>query len=306
MKTNNLMVNKTHKMYIKGAFVRSESNRTLKLNLGGEIKNIPYSSRKDLRNAVEASKGGYKKFSSATAYNRGQILYRMAEMLSDRFSEALDIVAEQYSGWSGDAISKPLKPEDEIKKVIDRIIWYAGWTDKVGPLYSSLNPVVSPMLNFTHWLPMGNICVVPGANATLLSTLSLVLPILVSGNSVVLVMNYQQGPLATFLAELLHTSDVPAGVVNILTGKPEEVLEVYAEHKEINAVYTSNLTKEEEKTIRMLATSNLKRVYHLNNSSLSDWKDDDKSQSPEMILNFCEAKTVWHPIGCSIGQSSSY
>jgi acyl-CoA reductase-like NAD-dependent aldehyde dehydrogenase len=261
-----LPVRKTYKLYIDGAFPRSESGRTYE----AEGQNVARASKKDLRDAVRAARAGFKKWSGMTAYNRGQVLYRIAEMTEARRAE----FAELCSG------------APEVEGAIDRIVWYAGWADKLPQVLGSSNPVAGPYFNFTVTEPTGVVGTLAPEEPPLLGLVSRVLPALVGGNAVVAVASESRPLAAVELAEVLATSDVPAGAVNLLTGYRDELAPVLAAHMDVNALDLAGADGQALELERA-ASENVKRVVH----GRAD------VQSPYEISAFLELKTVWHPIG---------
>jgi len=261
-----LPVKKTYKLFVGGAFPRSESGRTYE----AEGQNVARASRKDVRDAVRAARAAQPGWAAATAYNRGQVLYRLAEMVEARIPE----FAELSTG------------RDEVERAIDRIVWYAGWADKLAQVIGSSNPVAGPYFNFTVPEPTGVVGVLAPDDPPLLGLVTRVLPPLVGGNAVVAVASEQRPLAAIELAEAIATSDVPGGVVNLLTGFRAELAPVLASHMDVNAIdigAANGAAPELEK----LAAENVKRVIH----GAAD------AQSPWDIAGFLELKTVWHPIG---------
>ena len=261
-----LPVNKTYKLYIGGAFPRSESGRTYE----AEGANVARGSRKDLRDAVRAARGAFAGWSGMTAYNRGQVVYRIAEMLEARRSEFADL----SSGV------------DEVDRSIDRLVWYAGWADKLAQVLGSSNPVAGPYFNFTVPEPTGVVGILAPDEPPLLGLVSRVAPAIVGGNTTVVVASETHPLAAVELAEVLATSDVPGGVVNLLTGFREELAPWLAGHMDVNAIDLAGADGQVEE-LEQLAAENVKRVVR--------GAADD--QSPWEIASFLELKTVWHPIG---------
>jgi len=261
-----LPVNKTYKLYIGGAFPRSESGRTYE----AEGANVARGSRKDLRDAVRAARAAFPKWSTMTAYNRGQVVYRIAEMLESRRGE----FAELSSG------------ADEVDRAIDRLVWYAGWADKLAQVLGSSNPVAGPYFNFTVPEPTGVVGILAPDEPPLLGLVSRVAPAIVGGNTTVVVTSETHPLAASELAEVLATSDVPGGVVNLLTGFRDELAPWLAGHMDVNALDLAGADGQVEELER-LAAENVKRVVR-------GTADD---QSPWEIASFLEMKTVWHPIG---------
>jgi len=261
-----LPVKKTYKLFIGGAFPRSESGRTYEV----QGQNVARASRKDVRDAVSAARGAQPKWASATAYNRGQVIYRIAEMIEARAAE----FAELCSG------------RKEVERSIDRVVWYAGFADKLAQVIGSSNPVAGPYFNFTIPEPTGVVAVIAPDEPPLLGLVSRVVPALTGGNAVVALAS-ETSPLAAIeLAEALATSDVPGGVVNLLTGYRAELAPWLASHMDVNAI---DLTGADglRTDLEAAAAENVKRVVagRADGQSLSD------------IASFLELKTVWHPIG---------
>ncbi len=282
-----LGVLKTYKLYIAGKFPRTESGRFYKLesHSGEALANMCQASRKDFREAVVAARAAQGKWASASAYNRGQILYRIAEMLEGR--------AEQFAAELVQMGAQPEAAKAEVACAIDRLVYYAGWCDKYQQVFSSVNPVASSHFNFSLPEPTGVVSVLAPQDTGLLGLVSVIAPIIAAGNTAV-VLGPQTKALCTItFAEVLHTSDLPAGVVNLLTGDPDELLEHFASHMDVNAIVYCGDDPDQVKQIRTLATDNLKRAIIRHRP---DWHADD-AQSPYDILDTIEVKTTWHPIG---------
>jgi acyl-CoA reductase-like NAD-dependent aldehyde dehydrogenase len=256
-------VKKTYKLYVGGAFPRSESGRTYE----AEEHNIAQASRKDLRDAVRAARGAVAKWSGMTAYNRGQVLYRVAEMLEARSGE----LAALCDG------------REEVEAAVDRVVWYAGWTDKLPQVLGGANPVAGPYFNFTVPEPTGVVGIVAPAEPALLGLVSRLAPVLAGGNVAVVVASEPHPRAAIELAEVLATSDVPGGVVNILTGRRDELAPHLAAHLDVDALDLDRGDAELERA----GADNVKRVV----CGRGD------VQSPYEISRFLELKTVWHPMG---------
>ncbi len=261
-----LPVRKTYKLFIGGSFPRSESGRTYE----AEGQNVARASRKDVRDAVRAARDGYGKWSSMTAYNRGQVLYRVAEMMEARRDEFADL----SSGGK------------EVDRAIDRVVWYAGWADKLPQVLGGSNPVAGPYFNFTVPEPTGVVGVLAPDEPPLAGLISRIAPVLVGGNAVVAVASETHPLAAIELAEVLATSDVPGGAVNILTGYREELAPWLAGHMDVNAI---DVTGADGLSVDLerLAADNVKRVVRGQADGQSAWQ----------IADFLELKTVWHPIG---------
>ena len=256
-------VRKTYKLYVGGAFPRSESGRTYE----AEEHNIAQASRKDLRDAVRSARGALAKWSGMTAYNRGQVLYRVAEMMEARAVE----LAELCEG------------RGEVERAIDRFVWYAGWTDKLAQVLGGANPVAGPYFNFTMPEPTGVVGIVAPAEPALLALVSRLAPVLAGGNVAVVIASEPHPRAAIELAEVLATSDVPGGVVNVLTGLRDELAPVLAAHLDVDALDLDRGDAELERA----AADNVKRVVFARAGA----------QSPYEISSFLELKTVWHPMG---------
>ena len=261
-----LSVKKTYKLYIGGAFPRSESGRTFEA--GGH--NVARASRKDARDAVRAARSALPGWAAMTAYNRGQVLYRLAEMMETR-------AADLEAACSG---------RSEVEAAIDRTVWYAGWADKLAQVIGSSNPVAGPYFDFTIPEPTGVVAILAPSDPPLLGLVSRTLPALVGGNTVVVVAGEPASVAAVELAEALATSDFPGGSVNVLTGSADELAPWLAGHMDVNAI---DLTGVDGPTVELerSAAENVKRVI----------RADADSQSPWEISRFLELKTVWHPIG---------
>lgn len=276
-------VKKTYKLFIGGKFPRSESGRTYRLvnGEGDVICNVSQASKKDFRNAVVAARAAVAGWEGTAAFLKSQIIYRIAEMLESRFVQFVqELTAEGVS---------PEEAAREVKEAIDLVVHYAGWADKYQALFSTVNPVSSPHFSFSTLEPTGVVSIAAPEESSLLGILSAVLPVIVGGNTCVVLASNMMPVSAITLAEVLATSDVPAGVVNILTGVRSELLPSMASHMDVNALLVCSVEFEERKLARELAADNLKHVV------LRD--DDAIRQSPYHILDFQEVKTTWHPIG---------
>lgn len=282
-----LSVAKTYKIYIDGKFPRTESGRfyPVKDSRGGVIANVCLSSRKDLRNAVVAARRGLSDWSKRSAYNRGQILYRIAEMLEDR--------KEQFVSEIVSLGFKRKEAEEEVALSVDRLVYYAGWADKYQQVFSAVNPVNSSHFNFSVLEPVGVVGVIAPEDSPLLGLVSLVAPVITGGNTCVTLASGRLPLPAVTFSEVLHSSDVPPGVVNILTGTAKEILPPMAAHMDVNSIAYGNAVGEEIKELEEAASLSVKRtrVY-----KSVDWNSDD-SQHPYLIVDFQETKTTWHPIG---------
>lgn len=282
-----LPVDKTYKIYIGGKFPRTESGRFFALEdqKGRVIANICRGSRKDFRNAIVAARSASPGWSAATAYLRGQILYRIAEMLEGRHDQ---FVAELV--LQGVARRKA---KHEVNATVDRLIYYAGWSDKYQQIFSSVNPVSSSHFNFSVLEPTGVVSVLAPDDSSLLGLVSNIAPAIVGGNTCVVLASESRPLCAVSFAEVLHASDVPAGVVNILTGFREELTTQFASHMDVNAVVFCDGDADIAKLIQIEAANNMKRVI----SRVDTRWAEDSAQSPYLIRDTQETKTTWHPIG---------
>ena len=265
-------VRKTYKLYVGGEFVRSESGRAYRVD--GSV-NVPRGSRKDLRDAISAARTAFLGWAGRTAMNRGQILYRAAEMLDGRRSQFVEVLG------GGRTAAR------EVEQAVDALVWYAGWTDKLGQVAGNTNPVAGPYFNFTIPEPTGVVGIIAPAESPLAGLVKRVAPALCGGNTVV-VLASETSPLpALTLAEVLATSDFPGGVVNVIAGYHRELLSWLAGHMDVNAVDVAGCTPEEVAAVEKAAADNVKRVI----------KTPLREMSPQLITAFMEMKTVWHPIG---------
>ncbi len=285
-----LDVRKTYKLYIGGSFVRSESGRYLPAtsNGGAPLDNVCHASRKDFRDAVVAARNAFDGWSKRTAYLRGQILYRAAEMVQNRADELINEISRSTD-------SAPEEAAREVTCAIDRLVYYAGWTDKYSQIFSSVNPVATSHFNFTTPEPTGVVVVLAPDEPSLLPLVSLIAPVILSGNVAVVVASEKHPlPAATF-AEILATSDLPGGVVNLLTGKRNDLLSHIASHMDVNAVVDGTGCGEVAAKLQSGTALNLKR-YSTHSLNGSDWFGE-KAEDPYWILDTIEYKTAWHPIG---------
>ena len=286
---NRLPITKTPKVYVGGAFIRSESGRTFAIkDAGGRFfANVPQCTRKDLRNAVEAAAKAGPGWAKRTPYNRGQILYRLGEMLEARKADMADALL--LGGVSKSAAAK------EITAAVDRLIYYAGWADKYEQVLGSVNPVAAPYFNFTVTEPMGIVGVIAPEEAPLLGLVSLIAPVIVSGNTVVALASVAQPYPAIVLGEMLATSDLPGGVVNLLTGLRKELLPTFATHTHLRAL-AAVADAGERQALALGAVESVKRTKFWKAEEKIDWFAE-KAQSLYAIRDFLEFKTTWHPIG---------
>lgn len=280
-----LEVLKTYKLYIGGQFPRSESGRYYPLmNSKKEIiANISLSSRKDFRNSVEAARSAFAGWSGKTHFNRGQILYRIAEMLEGRKAQFIDELVLQ-------GLTKKQAGE-EVSLSVDRLVYYSGWCDKYSALFSTVNPVSSSHFNFSVPEPTGVVAVIASEKSSLLGLISVIAPIIAGGNTCVVLASEKLPLCSISFAEVLATSDLSAGVVNILTGNSEELHSHFSSHMDVNAVVYCRDNKTEMKTISENASLNVKRVFFWNKI----WNKEE-SQNPYLILDLQEIKTTWHPV----------
>jgi acyl-CoA reductase-like NAD-dependent aldehyde dehydrogenase len=278
-----LAVRKTYKLFVGGAFPRSESGRSYVVTsaAGDFLANAALASRKDVRDAVRVARGAFGRWSGATAYNRGQILYRIAEMLEGRRAQFVD---EVTATEGNDASST-------VDAAIDRWVWYAGWADKIAQVYGNANAVAGPFFNLSAPEPVGVVGIVAPPDSSLLGLVSVLAPVIVTGNTAV-VLAAERHPLpAITLAEVLATADLPGGVVNLLTGRPAETAPWLAGHLDVNAVDLTGVADQAMRTdLEREAAENLKRVPRLP----ADWAADPGT---DRLTAFLEIKTVWHPKG---------
>jgi aldehyde dehydrogenase (NAD+) len=285
-------VSKTYKLYLGGAFPRSESGRTYPATggIGGSIKaNVAQGSRKDARDAVAAARKAFKGWSSATAYNRGQVIYRIAEMLEGRRAQFVDLLG----GRAEDAVS--------VDAAIDRLVHYAGWTDKLAAVFGGANPVAGPYFSFSTPEPTGVVAAIAPQDDPLLGLVSVIAPIITSGNAAVVIASHQQPLAAVNLAEVLATSDLPGGVVNILTGDPAEMAPHLAAHGDVNALDLTGTERSLRTDLERAAAGTVKRVY------APAGQDFSRLPGTARLRAFLEIKTVWHPTGAvSLAGGSGY
>tara|TARA_B100000586_G_scaffold269159_2_gene247291 strand:+ start:645 stop:1508 length:864 start_codon:yes stop_codon:yes gene_type:complete len=280
-------IKKTYKLYIGGKFPRTESGRYIKwvdANNKGAV-NICRGSRKDFRNAMVTARDAFSGWCSRTAYNRSQILYRIGEILEGRRSQFMDELILQGSSKK--------EAGNEINQSIDRLIYYAGWADKYQQIFSRVNPVASSYFNFSYPEPTGVVSALAPNNSSLIGLVSIVAPIIAGGNTVVVLASEEKPLCSITFAEVLHTSDVPGGVVNILTGYRSELLDHFSSHMDVNAIVYCGNESEEIKLVQENAALNVKRpIVYTDENWLSK-----NVQDPYRILNTLETKTTWHPVG---------
>lgn len=274
-------VKKTYKLFIGGQFPRSESGRSYEITGadGKFIANPALASRKDLRDAVTAAKSALPGWSGATAFNRGQILYRIAEIMEGRRDQFVAEILALEGGTTKAATA-------QVTEAIDLWVWYAGWCDKISTIAGATNPIAGPYYNFTIPEELGIVGVIAEQKESLLGLIAAIAPVISTGNSAVVIASEKRPLPAITLSEALATSDLPAGVLNILTGKVSELAPWLASHMEIDGLDVTGVNSKVESELRIAGAENLKRIHRFN-----------KAQSPERMLAFMEAKTVWHPIG---------
>ncbi|MEM1348497.1 MAG: aldehyde dehydrogenase family protein [Myxococcota bacterium] len=286
-----LLVLKTYKLFIGGKYPRSESGRVRPhRNPKGElVAHMSHASRKDFRDAVVAARGAQAAWSSRTAFNRGQILYRVAEMLESR-AESFWAKLSSHAGYS------ETNAQHELAASVDRLVWYAGWSDKFSQLFGAANPVASHHFNITSPEPTGVVVLLGPPSAPLLGLVSTIAPIIVSGNAVVVVVDSTAPTLALELAEVFSTSDLPGGVVNILTAPRAELVHHIGGHRDVDAVCAVGSSSEERRALALEAAESVKRVEFFDDPGREGWLHSS-AQSPYRILPFVEFKTAWHPVG---------
>ncbi|MCX4478966.1 aldehyde dehydrogenase family protein [Streptomyces cellulosae] len=295
-KNERLSVFKTYKLYVGGKFPRSESGRVYEVTdaKGKWLANAPQSSRKDARDAVVAARKAFGGWSGATAYNRGQILYRIAEMLEGRRDQYVREVGE------AEGLSRS-KAAAQVDAAIDRWVWYAGWTDKIAQVVGGGNPVAGPFFNLSSPEPTGVVAVLAPQESSFLGLVSVVAPVIATGNTAVVIAS-EKAPLpALSLGEVLATSDLPGGVVNILSGRTAEIAAPLAAHQDVNAIDLAGADEVLAKELEIAAADNLKRV--LRPQPVDDWA---AAPGTDRLTAFLETKTVWHPTGSLGASGSSY
>lgn len=293
---NRLDILKTYKLYIGGAFPRTESGRYFIARdpNGKQLANMCQASKKDVRDAVLAARAAFKGWSARAAFNRSQILYRIAEMMEGRRSQFIEELVAMGTG--SDAA------EHEVNLSIDRMVYYAGWCDKFQQVFGTANPVASAHFNFSVPEPMGVVAVVAPQNSGLLGLVSTIAPVIAGGNTCV-VLGAEALPLCTItLGEVISTSDVPGGVVNLLTGNVAELAPAFASHMDINALITGPLDANLRKSLQEVSTCNLKRLCFYDSTNWFETEAD----SPYFIMDVQETKTTWHPIENIGGGGAKY
>ncbi|MFE4059714.1 aldehyde dehydrogenase family protein [Streptomyces sp. NPDC059096] len=294
--TGRLNVFKTYKLYVGGKFPRSESGRVYEVtdSKGTWLANAPQSSRKDARDAVVAARKAFGGWSGATAYNRGQILYRVAEMLEGRREQFVREVAE------AEGLSKA-KAAAVVDAAVDRWVWYAGWTDKIAQIAGGANPVAGPFFNLSTPEPSGVVAVLAPRESSFLGLVSVIAPVIATGNTAVVVASETSPLPALSLGEVLATSDLPGGVVNILSGRTAEIATPLAAHQDVNGIDLTGADETLAKELEIAAADNLKRVRRPRPQDTTEWTADPGTHR---LTAFLETKTVWHPTG-SLGASGS-
>lgn len=291
-----LEVLKTYKIYIGGQFPRTESGRyyVAKNKAGEQLANMCLCSRKDFRDAVVAARGAFGGWSAKPAFNRGQILYRIAEMLEGRKTQFIDELIQQGS--------TKVQAENEVHLSIDRLIYYAGWCDKYTQVFSSVNPVASSHFNFSTYEPTGVVSIIAPQNNSLIGLVTVVATTIAGGNTCVVLASETKPLCAVTFAEVLNSSDVPGGVVNILTGKLSELVKYFTDHMDVNAIVYCENDIENKKLIQEKSAINLKRVLLYNNIN---WNSSE-AETPYFITDTQEIKTTWHPIENIGGAKAGY
>lgn len=282
---------KTYKLYVNGQFPRTESGRyyVARNAKGEQLANVCMSSKKDFRDAVVAARAAFKGWSGRAAFNRGQILYRIAEMLEGRRAQFVEELMQQDATKAA--------AEKEVNTAIDRLVHYAGWCDKYQQLFSSVNPVASPHFNFSVPEPTGVVAAIAPQDNGLLGLVSVIAPVIAGGNTIIILGSENKPLSAITFGEVIHSSDVPGGVVNILTGKPSELATAFASHMDVNAVIIAEKDTSRNKEVKEAGAANVKRILLWN---------EDKGQSPYLIMDTQEIKTTWHPIETVGGGGAKY
>ncbi len=291
-----LEVLKTYKIYIGGQFPRTESGRyyIVRNAAGTQLANVCLSSRKDFRDAVLAARGALSGWSGKAAFNRGQILYRMAEMLEGRKAQFIEELMQQDSTKA--------KAEKEVNLAIDRLIYYAGWCDKFQQLFSSVNPVATSHFNFSVPEPTGVVSIIAPQADSLLGLVSVIAPVIIGGNTCVVLASELKPLCAVTFAEVINSSDMPGGVINILTGKPGELASWFVDHMDVNATIYCESNSDIQKMMREKSAINVKRIVFYDKVK---WNTNE-GQSPYFIMDTQEIKTTWHPIENIAGSGAGY
>lgn len=284
---------KTYKLFIGGQFPRSESGHSFPLlnpKTKKPIANVARGSRKDLRDAIVAARKALPGWSAKTAYNRGQILYRMAEVLEKRKAEFIAEIIQMTA-------CQLKKAEQELATCIDRLVWYAGWADKYQQIFGTVNPVAQPYFNFTLPEPVGVVGIIVSDELSLVPLVSKLAPALIAGNTIVLLASEKYPLSAITFGEVVATSDVPGGVVNIITGLKKELIGHLAKHMDVNSINYTGSDETILKTLQEEGAANVKRIIAHDYPKGDEWLNNDRAQSPYWIQSFVEMKTTWHPVG---------
>lgn len=291
-----LEVLKTYKIYIGGKFPRTESGRyyEAKSPKGEVLANVCLSSRKDFRDAAGAARSAFGDWGSRAAFNRGQILYRIAEMLEGRKAQFVEELMKQNSTRAA--------AEAEVDLSVDRLVYYAGWCDKFQQLFSAVNPVASSHFNFSVPEPTGVVSIIAPQSSSLIGLVSVIAPVIAGGNTCIVLASFDKPLCAVTFAEVLHSSDVPGGVVNILTGNPAELAVYFSDHMDVNAMVYCEKNAAVQKLIKENSALNMKRVIIYSDTN---WELEE-SQSPYFIQNTQEIKTTWHPVENIGGAKAGY
>ncbi len=291
-----LEVLKTYKIYIGGQFPRTESGRyyIATNNSGKKLANVCLSSRKDFRDAVVAARSVFGGWSGRAAFNRGQVLYRMAEMLEGRKAQFIDELIQQDSTKA--------KAEKEVNLAIDRLIYYSGWCDKFQQIFSAVNPVATSHFNFSVPEPTGVFSIIAPQSDSLLGLVSVIAPVIAGANTCVVLASESKPLCSVTFAEVLNSSDLPAGVVNILTGKLSELVSWFVDHMDVNATIYCENNPDIQKMMREKSAMNLKRIFFYNKVN---WYNEE-GQSPYFIMDTQEIKTTWHPVENIAGAGGGY
>lgn len=290
-----LEILKTYKIYIGGQFPRTESGRYYSPmdKAGKPLANVCLSSRKDLRNAIVAARKALGSWSERAAFNRGQILYRIAEMLEGRRAQFIEELVKQGATEKN--------AQKEVNLSIDRLVYYSGWADKYQQVFSAVNPVASSHFNFSALEPTGVVGVIAPQDSSLIGLISTIIPIITGGNTVVVLAAEKLPLCAITFAEVLSTSDVPGGIINILTGTEEELVSQFASHMDLNAILYAGASDKHYTEIQVAGVENVKRISRFELNSM-----DENAENPYLITDFQEIKTTWHPIENIGGSTSSY
>ena len=286
----------SYKIYIGGKFPRTESGRyyEAKDSKGDVLANVCLSSRKDFRDAVIAARNAFGDWGSRSAFNRGQILYRIAEMLEGRKAQFIEELVKQNTARA--------TAEAEVELSVDRLIYYAGWCDKFQQLFSSVNPVASSHFNFSVPEPTGVVSIIAPQSTSLIGLVSVIAPVIAGGNTCIILGSFEKPLCAVTFSEVLNSSDVPGGVVNILTGNPEELVGYFADHMDVNAIVYCEKNAATQKLMKEKSALNMKRVVMYSDTN---WLGED-AQSPYLIQNTQEIKTTWHPVENIGGAKAGY